>query len=133
MQSTVPVQKGWLEALSDTMHLRYFMDKLHLSLLNPTEVAIYVGIGFFSAFLLKKWVDYLLAALTTLVILVALHHYGVILLIINWDRVYDVFGIRYTTGAFSSDALSIYFEWIKANSVIAASYLVGFLIGWKVS
>ncbi len=61
-----------------------------------------------------------------------LHHLEVINVAVNWDKVYEVFGIQAAQNVTADNIVATIWEWVKVNLLISISYLVGFFIGLKV-
>jgi uncharacterized membrane protein (Fun14 family) len=60
-----------------------------------------------------------------------LQQYGVVQIAVNWDKVYEVFGIQVAQDVTADTVIGMVWEWMKVNMVISISYLVGFFIGLR--
>ena len=107
------------------------MDKIKSSKDNLVEVGLYVGMGFLSGFLLKKYSTYVAVLVLLLVGLGLMHQFEVVNITINWDKVHDVFGIRVAQNVTVDNFFALAWEWVKVNLVISVSYVVGLAIGLK--
>ncbi len=123
-------QMGWLESIKERLNLDAIMEQLRLSKDRLIEVALYSGIGFLSGFLLKKYSWYVFVLVLVIVSLVALHQFELIKIVVNWDNVYEFFGIQ-PAAVTGDNVLAVAWEWMRANMLISISFIVGFLIGLK--
>jgi|GEM_PF-679245 uncharacterized membrane protein (Fun14 family) len=127
----VEPSQGMLDTVKQNLNLQGVMDNVKHSKDKLFEAGLYAGIGFISGFLLKKYSTYVFVCVLLLVGLGVLQHLNVIDLIVNWDKVNELFGIQAATVTADS-LISLVWEWMKVNMVISISYLVGLFIGLKV-
>ncbi len=123
---------GMLDSIKQSFNMQNIMDKIRHSKDKLFEAGLYAGIGFISGFLLKKYSTYVLVCVLVLIGLGVLQHLEVINVMINWDKVNEVFGIQAAQTVTADSIISIVWEWIKLNMIISISYLVGLFIGLKV-
>lgn len=123
--------QGMLDTVKHNLNLQGVMDNVKHSKDKLFEAGLYAGIGFISGFLLKKYSTYVFVCVLLLVGLGVLQHLHVIDLVVNWDKVNELFGIQAATVTADS-IVSLVWEWMKVNMVISISYLVGLFIGLKV-
>lgn len=93
------------------------------------EISSYLGVGFFSGLLIKKYFHYLLiVALSVGLTIMLAEEYG--LVIVNWNK------IQLVTGITANDTIVTISEHFvhcfKNNMVTSVSLLLGFIIGYKV-
>lgn len=120
---------GVLDSAKEYLNPQGIMDKLHLSRQKIFELGIYFGIGFLLGFLIKKYAKFLFAVAATVVAIVALQQFDVVTVVINWDRVQELFGIQYPN--LDTDIFTMYWEWIKVNMGLVLSLSIGFILGYK--
>lgn len=131
VNNVVSPELSWLDKIKSWINLDAVMAKLDFSKANLTEMILYLGIGFLSGFLVKKYSSYIFVVVLMIVGLVILQQYDVIMVTINWDKVQSVFGIQQAT-LVDENLFLIYWDWIKLNFTLVLSFSVGFLVGLRV-
>lgn len=121
---------GMLERFKSWFNWDAISQKLNLSKDKFIEVGIYLGIGFLTGFLLKKYAQLILFLILFIVGIVVLQQVNVLSVVINWERVESLFGIQ--RAAMSTSTLTMLWEWIKLNLLIVVSFVIGFFFGLKV-
>ena len=114
---------GLLETVKEHLDPSTVMEKIKSSKDTLFEVGLYAGIGFVSGFLLKKYSTYVGVCVLVLIGLGVLHHLEVINVMVNWDKVYDVFGIQAAQNITADNIVSLVWEWVRLNMVISISIL----------
>lgn len=112
----------------------YFTDlskKMNLSKEKLLDIALYLVLGVLSGFLLKRFFKYVVFFGIFIGGMFILRYYGVMTFAIDWDKVHDVLGIQ-TIGKIDGNILSVIWAWIRANVIIFISFVIGFIIGWKI-
>ncbi len=120
---------GILDTIKDNLAPDSLVEKIKGSKDKIFEIGLYGGIGLVSGFLLKKYSGFIGICILLLVGLGALHHFGVITIFVNWDKVNDVFGIQAVENVSADNIMVTIWAWVQANTLISISYTVGFLIG----
>lgn len=128
--ATTPADKGWLETAKEKLDVEGTMSRFNLTKERVFEIALYLGIGFISGFLFKKYGKYLLIVVLTLVGLAILQQFGFVDFAIKWDRIQGLQQIPATT--MDASIWTVYWDWIKTNIVVVISFVIGFLVGYKV-
>ena len=123
--------RGLLDNLKQNFNVQGVVDQVRHSKDKLFEAGLYAGIGFISGFLLKKYSTYVFVCVLLLVGLGVLQHLQVVDVLVNWDKVNELFGIQAATVS-ADNLISMIWEWMKVNLVISISYLVGLFIGLKV-
>lgn len=121
---------SWLGRIKENLQINTLMDKFHLSPSRLIEMALYLGIGFLSAFLLKKYSSYVFVFILFIVTLILLHQFNIITIVVDWAKIQTLFGIQPATVPDANVVL--YWEWIKMNFALVLSFSIGFLIGLRV-
>ena len=121
------VQKNLIANINE--YLKRFNNELDTSTNKLIEVVSYLGIGFFSGILIKKYFYYLIIIISTILATCYFcDQYNIFL--INWDKLHEITGIS------SNDTIMTIFEHFsnifKNNMACATSLLLGFLIGYKI-
>lgn len=121
------VQKNLIATINE--YLNRFNKELDTSTNKLIEVVSYLGIGFFSGILIKKYFYYLIIILATVIATgYFCDQYNIIL--INWNKLHELTGIS------SNDTIITIFEHFstifKNNMACMTSLLLGFLIGYKI-
>lgn len=129
-----PAEKtnGVFDTIKERLAPGPLLDKIKASKDRLFEIALYSGIGFISGFLLKKYSTYVGVCVLVLIGLGVLHHLGVIHILVNWDKVNEIFGIQAAHNVTADNIITLIWEWVKVNMLISISYIVGFFIGLKV-
>jgi len=128
MKSQV-AQPGWFETLKHKMKIDTLMKNFNLSKDKLIEMGIWLGIGFLAGFLFKKYAQYLVIVVLTLVSLAVLQQFEFITVGINWAKFQGLQPVSVSDGA---NLLTVYWEWVKANFAVVFSFSVGFFVGLKV-
>lgn len=124
---------GVLQTIKEKLHLDGMLERVKSSKDRLVEIALFLGIGFIAGFLFKKYSSYVIVCILAVIGLGVLHHLGVITIMINWDRVTEVFGIQAAQQTMSADNLiATVWEWVRLNMVISISFIVGLFVGLKV-
>lgn len=129
--SSPPVAQGVLDTFKERIDVPGIIQKAKLSKDKIYEAVLYGGIGLISGYLVKRYSAYVVMAVIALIGLWVLQQYGVVHIAINWDKVYEVFGIQVAQDVSADTVLGMAWEWIKVNMVISISYLIGFFIGLR--
>jgi hypothetical protein len=116
---------NWLEKIKTTLGL----DKLHITTDTIIQVCLYVGAGFLVGFLLKRLSTYLLAIVFALVVILLMNQFGWLTMIINTDKIQEFFGMQ----SGQTTLLVALWYWAKAHVAYVLSFIIGFLVGLKVS
>ncbi len=119
------------ESMQEQFSYTSVVEKIKSSKDRLFEVGLYGGIGFLSGFLLKKYSTYVAVLILMLIGLAVLQQLEVINIIVNWQKVYEVFGIQAAMDVTADNIITIAWEWIKVNLVISVSYVIGLFIGLK--
>lgn len=123
---------GIIDTIKDNLAPDTLVEKIKGSKDNLLEIGLYGGIGFISGFLLKKYSAFIGICVLIIIGLGVLQHFGIINVLINWDKVNDVFGIQAVHNVSADNIMGTIWEWIRVNTLISISYIVGFLIGLSV-
>lgn len=121
---------GLLDKLKVWFNWDAISKKLHLSQNKLIEIALYLGIGFLTGFLLRKYAQFVAFLVLILVGLILLQQMELINITMHWDKIENFFGIQKVVA--STDTLSTIWSWIKLNLAIVVSFIVGFLFGIKI-
>ncbi len=130
--TTGQASSGMLDSIKENLNFQNIMDRVKHSKDKFLEAGLYGGIGFISGFLLKKYSTYVLACVLVFIGLGVLSHLEVINVMVNWDKVNEVFGIHAAQTVTADSLVATIWEWVKVNMLISVSYLVGLFIGLKV-
>jgi len=117
---------GWFDKAKTTLGL----DKLHITTDQVIQVSLYLGAGFLVGFLLKRLSTYLLAIVFALVVILMLHQFNVVTLTFNLDKIQEFLGMQ---AAGQTNVVVALWEWAKMHVAYVLSFVIGFLIGLKVS
>lgn len=120
-----------MESMKENLNPSKLMEKLDLSKQRIIEIGVYFGVGFALGFLMKKYANFLIAAIITIGCVVALHYFGFLDISVHMDRVQSMFGI--SMPSVQGDLSYHLWEWVKNNVTLVVSFVVGFLIGIKVA
>lgn len=126
--STTP---GILETLKNRLDVDGVVQKAKLSKDKIYEGALYGGIGLICGYLVKRYSAYVVMAVVALIGVWILQQYDVLQVAVNWDKVYDYFGIQAAQNVTADTVIGMAWEWMKLNMVISISFLVGFFVGLR--
>ncbi len=126
-----PTTTGVLDTLKERIDMPGIVQKAKLSKDKIYEAGLYAGIGLICGYLVKRYSAYVVMAVLALIGLWVLQQYGVVQIMVNWDKVYEYFGIQVAQDVTADTVIGMIWEWVKLNVVISISYLVGFFIGLR--
>ncbi len=129
----MPEVPGFFANLKQKLNVNMWMEKLNLTRHKLIEIGLYLGIGLLSGFLIKKYSKYIFVVFVCLVALTLLQQFNIVAVIINWDRVQELFGLQPIAQMTGQGLLSLYLSWIKANLMVAITFSVGFVFGLKLA
>jgi len=125
----VVVEKGWFDTFKEKLNFDAGLKQLNISKSKVIDVGLFLGLGFLAGFLLRKYSKYFLTVILILIGLFALEKFQIIQIGINWQKLNELFGIQAVK--MDGSAISMAWEWIKANLAISISFLIGFSFGFK--
>ena len=126
------VEKGWFETFKDKLNFDALTKKFDLSKDKVFTLLAYLGAGFLAGFLIKKYFRYVFVLALIIVGIYLLQRTGAVTITIDWVRMNEVFGIK-AMPQMDGNTFAIAWAWIRANMAVSISFLLGFIIGWKVS
>ncbi|MFC1854662.1 FUN14 domain-containing protein [Candidatus Dependentiae bacterium] len=101
---------------------------LDLSIAELGRAATYLGIGVVIGLLCRKYLRFVLTvAVVTFLLVKGLEHRQI--LTVDWGGLYMLLGFD-STATFET-ILNILFDWVKEQSLVAISAMIGFFIGYK--
>ena len=124
-------QPVFVAKMKDMLRFDNLVQKIKDSRSMIMDIALYGGLGFLSGFLLRKYSAYIAILVLFVVSIILLQQFEVISIVINWTKVNEMFGIQPGAAGVSDTALTVFWEWVKANMAIVVSYIIGFLIGLR--
>jgi len=124
------VSMSWLDRMKSSLNVDTMVQKLRMSKGKLIEIALYFGAGFLTGFLLRKYAQYVVVGIVFIVALAVLQQLDILSIVINWNKIYELFGMQPTTPG--TQALGSYWEWVKNNFLLIFSFSTGFLLGLKV-
>lgn len=130
MDATV-AQPGLLDTAAKKLGLDGFMQKLNISKPMLIEIGLYLGLGFVVGFLLKRFSKLFLVLVLTLLFLWFLQHMGIMLFVVNWQRVQELVLGQPSLSIMSSqpDLGSMAWNWVTTHVAAVISFSVGFFAG----
>jgi len=128
---TTGMEKGWLETFKEKLNVDGLTEQVKTSKDKIIEIGIYLGLGFLTGFLLRRFSKFIILLLLFIASLIILDQFDIVKIAVNWDKVQEVFGIR-VVQTVDGSLLSTYWAWIKTNFLIVVSFLIGLAIGLKV-
>jgi len=128
----VAVKTGWLDAIKENLSVDAISKRFDLSKEKMIALVVYLGAGLLFGFLLKRFFKYVLFLGAILIAVYFLQKAGAINIAIDWDKMNEFFGIK-SISQVDGNFFWGYWLWIKANVAISISFLIGFIIGWKIS
>jgi uncharacterized membrane protein (Fun14 family) len=119
---------SWLEKLKETLNLNDLTEKFKASKGTILDCILYLGIGFITSYILKKYGQYVLFFVIALFVLAQLNILNVD---VNWHNIQEFLGLQHI-GNVEGNIFTLFWEWVKLNVVVVLSFCVGFLLGLKV-
>lgn len=119
---------SWFEKLKQTLNPHDLAEKFKASKGTILDVILYLGIGFITSYVLKKYGQYVLVFVIGLFVLSQL---SILNVEVNWHNIQEFLGLQ-QTGVIEGNVFTVFWEWVKLNVVIVLSFCVGFLVGLKV-
>jgi len=123
-----PVKAGWI----DTLKMKFNIESFVKNKDKMITLLLYLGAGFLAGFLVKRFFKYVLVLAAIIAGIAILQHYGVIHIMVDWDKANEVLGVK-AIPKVDGNLLSFYWQWVKVNWAVSLSAAIGFIIGWKVS
>jgi len=130
-QGKAATSQGWLETFKEKLNLDGLTEQVKSSKDKIIEIGIYLGIGFLTGFLIRRFSKFIVFLLLFIASLVILDQLDIIKIAINWDKIQELFGIQVVQAA-DGGLLSTYWAWFTANFLFVISFLIGLAIGLKV-
>ena len=125
------IEMGWFDKLKNTLQIDSLIEKLNLSKHKVLDMALFLGVGFFTGFLWKRYANYFIAGIIFVTILIILNQLDVVSVSINWVKVQECCGVEPARA--DADILNMIWSWASANILIIFSFIIGFCFGAKVS
>jgi len=130
-KQAAPQEVSFLARMKHYLNPKQLVETLSLSKDKIMEMGLYLGVGFLSGFLLKKYSKYVLMVLLCMAGLVVLQQFEIVTIVFNTAKIQEVFGVK--PSSLEADLFSVYWNWIKINFSIVLSFSIGFLVGLKVA
>ena len=124
-------QTGMVDSIKTFMEPEAIAQTIGIQKNTLIEAGLYGAIGFLAGFLIKKYSEYFIALVFLIVALIILQQFDYLSLSFNNAKIHEFFGLQYNA-LMSERYGTLLIEWIKANSIGSASFVVSFLIGLKV-
>lgn len=124
-------QAGMVDSIKNFIEPENIAHTIGVQKNTLVEVGLYSAIGFLTGFLIKKYSEYFIAFVFLVVALVILQQFDYIAISLNNAKIHDFFGIQHSP-LMGDKYATLLLEWMKANSIGAASFIISFLIGLKV-
>lgn len=129
--TSTPQQEGIIDTVKDFFNPTKLVERLDLTKPKMIAMGVYFCIGLALGFLMKKYANFLIAAVVTVGVVVLLHYVGFLDITVHTDRIQALFGIQMPS---LQGSLSYHlWEWVKQNVTVVVCFGVGFLIGMKVA
>lgn len=126
------IKTGWLEVIKEKLSYEYLSKHFDLSKERLIGLVAYLGAGLLLGFLLKRFFKYVLTLAAAILLIYFLQKAGAINISIDWVKMNEFFGIK-SVPQVDTSLFESYWIWIKANLAVSISFLLGFIIGWKIS
>jgi uncharacterized membrane protein (Fun14 family) len=130
MDTASTTNTDWVTSVKDTMSPDNLMKKFDLTSDKLINIGLYLAVGFFAGFLLKKYAHVLFTVAMGIALLSVLHYSGFITVTINWDKL-QALGIG-PIPTIDATFFSLMWEWATMHLAVVLSFIIGFLIGVKV-
>lgn len=122
---------GLIDTIKESIQPEAVMKKLRMSRNTLIDIGLYGGIGFLTGFLLKKYSTLAIVFALFIILFIVLQQFGFMSVLINWSKVYELMGIQ-PAAVIGDNMLMMVWGWMKANWIISASFVIGFLVGLKI-
>lgn len=127
----MPVSESGLQAVKGRMDIKDLVNRVYESKDLLIEIGLWACIGFFAGYLLKRYSGIIALLILFIAALVALHQIELINVTINWQSIYEFFGVQASL-ANTDNLTGFAWDWMRANTIIVTSGVVGFLVGLRV-
>ena len=125
----LPLQLSWIEQFKQKLHTNEWFNSLQKPEYLIVHIILWVGIGFLTGFLLKRFSKLVAIAIFCVVIMIVLQQMGVLSVALNWVRLEEALGLD--TNTLSPAGASLYWQWAKDHVVFILSFVGGFFLGLK--
>lgn len=130
VMSASGVQQGLLETAAQKTGLTGVIQKLNISKAMLIEIGMYLGVGFVVGFLVKRCSKAFLVGVLLILFLWFLNHVGMLSVVINWQRIQELFfGAQWLNVSSQQDLGSVLWAWITTHIAGTISFVIGFLAG----
>lgn len=124
-------EQGIFGTIKATLNPDALMEKLRMYRGRLLEIVVYGGIGFLCGYFLKRYSTFFILVILFVTLLIFLQQFNFIQFFINWDKVSSFIGLQPAVP--DQTIVGQTWNWMKANGVISVSFIVGFLLGLKLS
>lgn len=129
MSTKVEQSKGFFELIKEYISgvISQFKNSPHALL---TTVLCF-GVGYIFGFILKRYFNYVVFLILCIFGIMLLKHFQLISLSLNTHKIEELTGI--TSVPAGSDFFTVLWSWIKQNSFMVISFVLGTILGLKVA
>lgn len=129
MSTKVEQTKGFFELIKEYVSgvVTQFKNSPHALL---TTVLCF-GAGYISGFILKRYFNYVVFLILCIFGVMLLKHFNIITLSLNTAKIEEFTGIPSVPAG--SDFFTVLWSWIKLNSFMVISFVLGTILGLKVA
>ncbi|HEV2916347.1 MAG TPA: hypothetical protein VGW78_01225 [Candidatus Babeliales bacterium] len=129
-QTEMPNQTGALQSVKEKLNVDTIVNQIKDSKDTIIEIGLYAIIGFFAGYLIKRYSSFLAMMMLFVGGLIVLVKFEIIAIVINWEYIYQQLGMQ--PYLLNTDTLMpLAWEWARANSLLVASAVIGFLFGLR--
>lgn len=129
--TTTKPEMGLLDTLKNKLNPSTLMQRLHLTQDVLIDMALYLGVGFLSGFLIKKYGKYIFVFVVCIVALIVAQQAGIISVTVYWNKIQEFFGVQPVDTA-PEGLFAGYWDWAKEHIALVISFSIGFLVGLRV-
>jgi uncharacterized membrane protein (Fun14 family) len=126
------MQIGFLDTLKENLSPRVLMQKVADNKQMLILAGLYLIAGFVTAYVIKKCNKFIFCTALIIGTVLFLQYYGYIVVAVDWGKIQELLGIKPLVLP-NEHMVPVYWEWIKGNIALVASFSVGFVFGLRIA
>jgi uncharacterized membrane protein (Fun14 family) len=119
----------FIDTQAESLQAESFVERLKENKALIITIAISFGGGVLFGWLLKQYFKYVMIAIAIVIGVLVLSYYGVLTVIVDWDKIHSMMGLNSITP--DSSLWATLMQWVKEHVAMSVSFAVGVLVGLR--